>query len=54
MKSHQTRTLTVEEVDFAKLMAEGVQDKPIGRRIRILAGDILANVIPNPEIATEF
>ena len=46
--------LSVREVDLRALMASGKKAKPFGRTIKILAGDVLAKVIPNPEIATEF
>ena len=46
--------LTVEEVDRSALLAAGKVDKPVGRMIRVLAGDALATVIPNPQIATMF
>jgi len=30
------------------------QQKRLGRVLKVLAGDVLAHVIPNPEVATEF
>jgi hypothetical protein len=30
------------------------QNKRLGRVLKIVAGDVLAHVVPNPEIATEF
>ena len=47
-------SLTVREVDLSALVSAGKRDRPLGRTIRVLAGDVLANVVPNPEIATEF
>ena len=46
-------TLTVRE---QTLVAVGGKkpEKPIGRKIKVLAGNIWTNVIPNPQIATEF
>ena len=46
--------LTIEEHDLSALMKAGKAAKPKGRTIRVLAGDILAKVAPNAEIATEF
>ncbi len=46
--------LTVKTVDLSKLFAEGKTDKPIGRTIKLLAGDIYSEIAKNPEIATEF
>ena len=30
------------------------QNKKLGRVLKVFAGDILAHVVPNPEVATEF
>jgi len=46
--------LAVEEVDLSELVAAGRSDKPIGRRIKLLAGDIYSEIAENPAIATEF
>ena len=46
--------LTVREVDFSQLMAAGEADKPVGRVIQVIAGDIWTHVAPNPQVATEF
>jgi hypothetical protein len=54
VKLDELTSLSVREVDFTKLMAAGEADKPIGRVIQVLAGDIWTHVMPNPEIATEF
>jgi hypothetical protein len=50
----QKTSLSIREVDLSALMAAGQRDKPLGRRIRVLAGDIAANVTKNAQIATEF
>ncbi len=47
-------TLTVQEVDFSALVAAGERDKPVGRVIKILAGEIYSEIADNPSIATEF
>ena len=54
VKLDANTSLSVREVDFSKLMAAGDADKPIGRVIQVLAGDIWTHVVPNPEVATEF
>lgn len=46
--------ITVQEVDLSELVAAGEKDKPIGRVIKILAGDIYSEIADNPSIATEF
>ncbi len=46
--------LTVKEVDLSQLFAQGKSDKPIGRTIKLLAGDIYSEIAKNPQIATEF
>ena len=46
--------LTIKEVDLSRLYAQGKSDKPIGRTIKLLAGDIYSEIAKNPEIATEF
>jgi len=47
-------SLTVREVDLAALAKGSKTDKPVGRKIKVLAGSIWTNVVPNPQIATEF
>ena len=54
VKLSANTSLSVREVDFTSLMAKGQADKPIGRVIQVVAGDIWTNVVPNPEVATEF
>ncbi|MND01941.1 hypothetical protein D3C83_211340 [compost metagenome] len=45
--------MTVREVDrSAAVSAE--QPKRFGRVLKVLAGNVLSHVVPNPEIATEF
>ncbi len=51
--AHDT-SLTVKEVDFSSLMAAGQVDKPVGRVIQVLAGDVWSHVVPNAGVATEF
>ncbi len=51
---HENTRLTVKEVDLSQLYAEGERDKPIGRTIKLLAGEIYSEIVENPEIATEF
>ncbi len=46
--------LTVKEVDLSQSFAQGESDKPIGRPIKLLAGDIFSEIVKNPQIATEF
>ncbi len=46
--------LTVKEVDLSQSFAQGESDKPIGRTIKLLAGDIFSEIVKNPQIATEF
>ena len=41
-------------VDAEDLSALAKTDKPESRNIRVLAGDRLANVVPNPRVATRF
>jgi hypothetical protein len=45
--------LTVREVERAPGAATQ-QGKRLGRVLKLLAGDVLAHVVPNPEVATEF
>jgi hypothetical protein len=47
-------SLTVREIDLASLIRAGKSDKPVGRKIKILAGNVWTNVVPNPKVATEF
>jgi hypothetical protein len=46
--------LRAREVDFAAQAAAGKVDKPIGRIIQVMVGDIWTHVVPNPTVATEF
>jgi hypothetical protein len=46
--------LTVQEMDFSALQKAGKKEKPFGRKVRILAGNVFTKVAPNPQIATEF
>jgi len=50
----QKTSLSVRETDLAKLVEAGKSQKPIGRTIKVLAGDIWTHVVPNPQVATEF
>ncbi len=34
------------------MYAAGERDKPIGRRIKILAGDVYSEIADNPEVVT--
>ena len=54
VKLKESTSLSVRQVDFSTLMAAGDADKPIGRVIKVMAGDIWTHVVPNPQIATEF
>ena len=45
--------LTVREVERAPGAATQ-QGKRLGRVLKLLAGDVLTHVVPNPEVATEF
>ena len=45
--------MTVREVDHPATAATQ-QPKRLGRVLKVLAGDVLAHIVPNPEIATEF
>jgi hypothetical protein len=47
-------SLTVQEIDLTKLAKGGKRDKPIGRKVRVLAGSVWTNVVPNAQVATEF
>jgi hypothetical protein len=51
---NESTSLTVQELDRSKLVGSGGIEKPIGRRIKILAGKILADVVPSTTVATEF
>lgn len=44
--------LTVHEVEGSPEAVK--QQKRFGRVLKVLAGDVFAHVVPNPEIATEF
>lgn len=46
-------SLTVREQDLLATVGKK-PEKPIGRKIKVLAGNIWTNVVPNPQIATEF
>ncbi len=46
--------ITVEEKDLSALVAAGKSDRPIGRTIKVLAGDIFSEIADNPSVATEF
>ncbi|MCP4250033.1 MAG: FecR domain-containing protein [bacterium] len=46
--------LTVKEVDLSQLFAQGKSDKPIGRTIKLLAGDIFSEIVEKPQIATGY
>ena len=50
----ESTELTVREADFSALMARGDKDKPTGRIVKVLIGEIWSNVVPNPQVATEF
>jgi hypothetical protein len=45
--------LTLREVDHSATVS-AQQPKRFGRVLKVLAGDVLTHVVPNPEIATEF
>lgn len=47
-------SITVEEKDLSALVASGKSDRPIGRTIKVLAGDIFSEIADNPSVATEF
>lgn len=44
--------LTVREAEGTHEAVK--QQKRLGRVLKVLAGDVLAHVVPNPEVATEF
>ncbi len=46
--------LTVKGVDLSKLVTGDTNDRPIGRRIKLLVGSIYSEIAENPQIATEF
>jgi hypothetical protein len=46
-------SLTVREQDLVAVAGKKPA-KPVGRKIKVLAGNIWTNVVPNPQIATEF
>lgn len=54
VKLKESTRLRIREVDFAAQVAAGTIDKPIGRIIQVMAGDIWTHVVPNPTVATEF
>ena len=54
VKLKEKTTLSVRQVDFAKLMAAGQAEKPLGRVIQITTGDIWTHIVPNATVATEF
>jgi len=54
VKLKESTSLSVREVDYSKLVAEGAAEKPLGRVIQVTAGDIWSRVVPNPDVATQF
>ncbi len=50
----ESTSISVKETDLSALVAAGQRDRPIGRTIKILAGDIFSEVAKNPSVATEF
>ncbi|MCP3962138.1 MAG: hypothetical protein GY719_30210 [bacterium] len=50
----ESTSLTVEEVDLSAMVVAGQRDKPLGRRIKILAGDVYSEIVENPGVLTEF
>ena len=41
--------LTVDEVDYSALVAAGKKDKPIGRIVKILVGEIISDIVAEAE-----
>ncbi len=54
IKLGEKTSLSVQQVDLSSMVKSGKKDKPIGRTIQVFAGDIWTNVVPNPQIATNF
>ncbi len=50
----ESTSLAVRMIDLSDRVAAGERDKPIGRRIKILAGDVYSEIVDSPGIATEF
>ncbi len=50
----ESTSLTVREVDLSAMVIAGQREKPLGRRIKILAGDVYSEIVENPGILTEF
>ncbi len=50
----ENTSLTVREVDLSAMVLAGQRDKPLGRRIKILAGDVYSEIVENPGLLTEF
>ncbi len=50
----ESTSLTVREVDLSAMVIAGQRDKPLGRRIKILAGDVYSEIVENPGVLTEF
>ncbi len=50
----ENTSLTIREIDLSAMVLAGQRDKPLGRRIKILAGDVYSEIVENPGLLTEF
>ena len=49
-----SRVVVEKEVDLAAELRAGKAEAPIGRRIRLLAGEIYSEIAPNPQVVTKI
>jgi hypothetical protein len=54
LKLEEGTGLTIAEVDLSTIAAEDAEGKTTGRRIKVLAGKVWADVVPGSAILTEF
>jgi hypothetical protein len=54
IRLEESTALTIQETDVSALVASGEREQAVGRRIKVLAGKVFADIVPGGTIATEF
>ena len=50
----ESRVVVEKDVDLSAEFAAGKAETPIGRRIKLLAGEIYSEIAPNPQVVTKI
>ena len=54
LRLEEGTALTIQPLDVSTLLAQGERQQVVGRRIKVLAGKVFAEVVPGGAVATEF